>query len=123
MTATTSNSNNTGVATLLQLFMGLASTDELQVEDNYYKIKDFLSRPGNSQFVVSNEVLHFQLFAFSYIYQVAPFLQAGIRHPDPLIRALTVHELAVSVNTVPHALEFLVRVFGHYSVINYISEI
>lgn len=48
-------SNN--VANLLQLFAALGSPNEREVEDAYYQLKDFLSKPGNSQYIVANEVL------------------------------------------------------------------
>jgi hypothetical protein len=42
------------VATLLQLFAALGNPDES--EEIYYRLKDFLSKPGNSQYIVANEV-------------------------------------------------------------------
>jgi hypothetical protein len=47
---------NNNVTTLLHLFAALGSPDEREIEDAYYKLKDFLSKPGNSQFIVANEV-------------------------------------------------------------------
>lgn len=81
------------IATLLQLFAALGSTEERDVEDAYYKLKDFLSKPGNSKFIVANEIV--------------PFLPVGLRHSDPLIRTLTIEQLAICVSSVPNAVTFL----------------
>ena len=47
---------HSNVASLLQLFAALGSPDEREIEDAYYKLRDFLSKPGNSQYIVANEV-------------------------------------------------------------------
>ena len=126
---------SSNITSLLQLFAALGSTDEREIEDAYYRLKDFLSKPGNSQYIVANEVYLFNcciLFPLSFCYppsnistlsflfqsslvsllihyeKVVPFLHVGLNHPDALIRALTIEQLSVCVGSVPNAIAFLV---------------
>lgn len=81
------------ISTILQLFAELGNQDERRVEDAYYMLKDFLTKEGNSQYIVAKEVV--------------PFLHIGLQHPDPLIRTLTVDQLAISINLVPNSISLL----------------
>eukprot|EP00026_Physarum_polycephalum_P007792 Phypoly_transcript_07859.p1 GENE.Phypoly_transcript_07859~~Phypoly_transcript_07859.p1 ORF type:complete len:473 (+),score=81.58 Phypoly_transcript_07859:157-1575(+) len=81
------------ITILLQLFAALGNPDEREVEDAYYKLKDFLSKPGNSQYIIANEVV--------------PFLHVGLQHPDPLIRTLTIDQLSICVGSIPNSVSFL----------------